>query len=316
MKMQQRTIKLWAALFTLVLVSCTKYLDFEGEGATPRLVMNGLMYADSVFVVHLSNSVGYVDNLSIEKLTNGEVQVFNAEGNLIETLFHDGDGRYIGTQTAQAGQRYTITAEHAGFGSITANDRIPSPVTITSVDTFSVASSGNTEFGTYSLHVSFTIDDPAATENYYSVEALQYEDYYIEYVFNPDLNTFEPDTIWIDNPAYFRMSMVTTDPILINETPTGIAETEAFGNIFLFTDAVFNGSSRTITFRMENYNPGSDYVIRLSSLSHDFFRYQRTLDRYDYSNGDPFAEPVLIFTNVSGGLGILGGTSLFDFLIE
>jgi hypothetical protein len=303
------------ALTALLFTGCTKYLDFEGDGARPRLVMNALMHADSTFEVHLSNSVGYVDNISIEDQLNGEVSVRNAQGELVETLFHDGDGRYIGAQTAQSGMQYTIEADHPGFTSITASDRVPVPVAILAVDTFSVVSSDPFGSEWNNLNIALTFNDPAA-ENYYSIEVFQNETFYVDYIYDPELNSYVLDTVWLDSPAYFQIGLATTDPILINETPTGIAENEAFGNQFLFSDALFNGSTRTLTFRIENFTPNSRYVVRLSSLSHDYFRYLRTVDRYLSADGDPFAEPVLVFSNVKDGLGILGGISRSEYPIE
>jgi hypothetical protein len=305
----------YIALTALLLAGCTKFLEFDGEGARPRLVMNALLQADSTFEVHLSNSVGYVDNISIEDQINGEVRVRNAQGELIETLLHAGEGRYIGAQTAQSGMRYTIEADHPGFSSITASDRVPEPVAILAVDTFSAVT--NDPFGSEwnNLNIALTFNDPAA-ENYYSIEVFQNETFFVDYIYDPELNSYVLDTVWLDSPAYFQVGLATTDPILINETPTGIAENEAFGNQFLFSDALFNGGTRTLTFRIESFTPNSRYVVRLSSLSHDYFRYLRTVDRYLSADGDPFAEPVLVFSNVKDGLGILGGISKSEHPIE
>lgn len=305
----------YIALTALLLAGCTKYLEFEGEGARPRLVMNALMQADSTFEVHLSNSVGYVDNSSIEDQVNGEVRIFNAQGDLIETLFHDGDGRYIGVQTAQPGMSYTVEADHPGFTSISASDRVPMPVAILAVDTFSVPSNDPFEFESSALNIALTFNDPSS-ENYYSLEVYQNQSFFIDYIFDPDQNTLVPDTIWLDTPTFFQMGLMTTDPVLLNETATGIAETEAFSNRFLFSDALFNGSTRTISVRLENYTVNSQYMVRLTSISHDYFRYLRTVERYLNANGDPFAEPVLIFNNVTNGLGILGGESIFEYQID
>jgi hypothetical protein len=303
------------ALAALLFAGCTKYLDFEGEGARPRLVLNALMHADSTFEVHLSNSVGYVDNISIEDQVNGEVRVRNAQGDLIETLFHDGDGRYIGIQTAQAGMSYTIEAEHPGFAAVSSSDRVPAPVVIMAVDTFSVSSTDPYGSELNNLNISIAFNDPTS-ENYYSIEVFQNESFYVDYIYDPEQNAYVLDTIWLDSPSFFQMPMVTSDPVLLNETTTGIAETEVYGNRFLFSDALFNGSTRTITLRLENFASNSQYVVRLSSLSHDYFRYLRTVDSYLSADGDPFAEPVLVFSNVTNGLGIIGGISLFDYPIE
>ncbi|HRF79627.1 MAG TPA: DUF4249 family protein, partial [Flavobacteriales bacterium] len=89
---------LFPILMVLVITfsGCRKYLEFEGEDLEPRLVLDGLALADSVVSIHLSNSRGVIDPRPISRVTNATVNVYDGQGNLIEQLVHQGDGRYRG----------------------------------------------------------------------------------------------------------------------------------------------------------------------------------------------------------------------------
>ena len=56
-------------------------------------------------------------------------------------------------------------------------------------------------------------------------------------------------------------------------------------------------------------NTGGFYQVILTSLSEEAYKYFVTLDRYYMANGDFFAEPVQVISNIENGLGIFGGKS-------
>ncbi|MBQ5424737.1 MAG: DUF4249 family protein, partial [Bacteroidales bacterium] len=50
-------------------------------------------------------------------------------------------------------------------------------------------------------------------------------------------------------------------------------------------------------------------VVHLRAISKDYYQYQKSFDLYVENDGNPFAEPTLVKTNVKNGLGILGTAS-------
>ena len=50
-------------------------------------------------------------------------------------------------------------------------------------------------------------------------------------------------------------------------------------------------------------------VVHLQSTSKEYYQYMKSFDQYVENDGNPFAEPTLVKTNVKNGLGILGASS-------
>lgn len=287
---------------------CTKYIEFEGDNATPRLVLNGVMYPDSAIQVTLSNSVGYLSTDGINRQTNGVLSLYNEAGELLEVLQHMGDGIYRGNTLTTVGPSYRIVAEHPGFEPVEASDVVPIPAEILSWDTATVEV--DNPFGTTSgREYRFTFADPPDEDNYYMVEVIQAEEYYINYIFDPETGEFVPDTVWLEQPFFFPVGMNTSDQVIISENESFLGESLTFGDQFFFSDNLFAGSTREFTVRINEPLPSARYILRLSTLSYDYYRYRITARRFFDTNGDPFAEPVLVFSNVEGGLGIFGGVS-------
>ena len=56
-----------------------------------------------------------------------------------------------------------------------------------------------------------------------------------------------------------------------------------------------------------------DLLLLLSSLSEDYFEYQRTLSEQVLSG--PFVEPQGVYSNIEGGLGIFAGYTNTSLLL-
>ncbi|MCA1752133.1 MAG: DUF4249 domain-containing protein [Cryomorphaceae bacterium] len=294
--------------------ACTKFIDFEGEDSTPRLVVNGAFQPDSVFEIELSNSLGFIDISQIQPRTDGSVAVYDGNGSFVDSLTHIGDGRYRSNVTAAVGNTYTVRASSGAFGEVSATDYIPDIMPIDSWDTASAASS-DPFFDNSGLDIFFTLSDPAGSENFYMVEVFESAGYYIDYVMDPSTGEFVQDTIYLDfGPQKLYLS--TTDQVLLSEADGFADGGELYGETFFFSDRLFNGNIRRFQLRLDYYSGIANLEIRLTSASQSYWRYRRTIDRYDYSSGDPFSEPVQVFTNIEGGLGIWAGFSASSAVIE
>ncbi len=308
---------LWLLALTVLATGCRKYLDFEGEDLQPRLVLNSLATADSVLTVQLSNSRGVIDPGPISGVTNGQVRVFDGQGNLLEELVHQGDGIYQGTTVIAAGSELAVQASASGLGTVQARDRVPFAVPIQQWDTVSVENTDDgSGFGFTTLELTLTINDPGDRSNFYMLEGFIGQRYVIETVFDPNTGTFVNDTIEVEEPFWSRAYFSTTDQVLISESDAGLGETRVFFGRAVFRDDTFNGNTRSFRVRLESFIRPGTLDLRLVSISESAFRYYRTLERYAYVEGDPFAEPVQVFTNIEGGLGIWAGANVEQVSID
>jgi hypothetical protein len=85
-------------------------------------------------------------------------------------------------------------------------------------------------------------------------------------------------------------------------------------NGYVFSDRTFSGVTQTLKFTVPFgfVAKGGDYkfLISLQTLNNDFTKYERSRELYNNAINSPFAEPVFIYSNIKGGLGIFGGSSL------
>lgn len=303
-------------LFTILFSGCEKYIDFEGENKPPRLVLNGVMRPDSVFEIALSNSLGYIDIGTINPVTDGEVRVYNDLNVQVDELQHLGEGIYRGTFIPQIGERYTVRASSPGFSEITAEDFIPVPVAIADWDTLTTPTNQDPFFEGDELKISFTISDPAGVANFYHMELFMVQEYYLETIYDPFTGEFTYDTIYYSNPLEQRIGFQFNDPLLTSEYNNTLGENWVYAVSITFSDEIFDGNTRTFSVNTTSFRLAGRYEIRLSSISSDLSRYLRTRARYEYVSGDPFSEPVQVFSNIENGLGIWGGASRSSVFID
>ncbi len=294
--------------------SCEKYIDFEGENMPRRLVLNGLVQADSVFRVDLSHSLGYIDIGALSSVENGTVEVYLSDGLLLETLVHTEDGTYEGNQVAMAGQSYRVEARAPGMQDVWAADLVPQPVAISDWDT--ITTTTDEFFGSSALNISFTITDPTG-DNYYAIEVFETRLYEVEVIgFDPQTGQAIYDTTYYDNPERYVLGLSTNDVVLASEYTTSLGDGMIYDDRFQFSDELFKSTTRTFNINLDYFSRASDIEIKLSSCSPDLYQYYRTRQRYNNTVGDPFAEPVQVFTNVESGLGIWGGQSAYSVVVE
>ena len=52
-------------------------------------------------------------------------------------------------------------------------------------------------------------------------------------------------------------------------------------------------------------------ILKLNYSKEDYFKYKLSLEKYQETAGDPFAQPVQVYSNVENGFGIFGGYSVY-----
>ena len=107
-----------------------------------------------------------------------------------------------------------------------------------------------------------------------------------------------------------------SDDLALGESAFDFLNTEkTFYLEAFFTDGLFNGSTYTLNFdiQYDTPDPLAEVVVRrvlavvLLSVSEDFFRYWKTAGRQALTNENPFAEPLRVQSNMTGGFGVFAG---------
>lgn len=275
----------------LALYSCEKEIPLDAEQSDSRLVFNSIFSANDTIFVNLSKSKSILDEQYVDpSITGAIITLLDANGNLLATAEEVGLGNYfIADVLPEVGKTYELRAVKSGFENISATSYTPSIISIASLDTMTAAN-GDFDF-------TFNINDPASESNYYGISMIAY--YRI-------IDEFSMDTFYWEVPYY------TTQEVYIDNGTQDI-DGQTYDSEFFFSDKTFNGTS--FSFKGSKYAEDWEgpellyYVAVVRSMSEDLYKYKISYQKYSETQGNFFAEPVRVYSNVENGFGIFGGAS-------
>lgn len=313
---------------SLSLISCEKWLngqvvDFDLPSHTPVLTLYAFWESGEDFLdVRVSESTSIAQNERPEPVENINIKLYkndqltdewSPEGSyLIDTLWYYFDpftndtiyfidstfsyATQLSEPIAETTEEYRIEVSATGYETISSKITVPEkanvsqatierdvPVTGPSYDP-GIPIDPNGDI------IKFTIDDPAGETNYYFLSGeVEYED--------DDGNTYTTS-------FYFD----TRNPMFDYNT----------GGL-TFTDETFDGQQRTFEFERWFYEDDikpTRYKISVVSLPKEYNNFFESLDKYWNADGNPFAEPVILYTNVEAGLGLFVIYNPTVFILE
>jgi hypothetical protein len=273
-------------------IACQTVVDFDIPVDRPKIVVNSLFSPDSVWRIQISRSQHILDSRqgsSFDPVSDAVVTIHDQNNLLIETItgsYEDFIGySYKGKTKPLPGESYIVKVDVKNETSMEAFNKVPTYVPITSVeiDSSLFISAGE------AIEMDINFKDPANEKNYYEIKILQEA---ISYISNGD-------TIWRTQEIYYEVGDASFD-------------NEFSGSQKFITDNLFNGKNYSFHLKLHGYG-GSWYAknsrVVLFNVSEEYYKYFTTKNLQDYTNGDPFAQPVQVYTNVENGLGIFAGYS-------
>lgn len=283
------------AIIVLVLfvTSCELIIDVDVPYDGDRAVVNAVQKIDSVWMVDLSSTRYILDNqYSYLPISNAQVTILKPDGTT-EALVHKGNGMFRGTTRPQPGNIYKVSVTPHGFDAIEGEMRMPPLVKIIDLKWDSSRIEPNsTSQGAADVPFTLTFSDPAGEVNYYDVNV------YIFYVYT--YNRY-PDGVQVtDTFASYRPTYIRDPGIALEDDQSE------------FSDKTFDGKTQTIPFITELTTYGnSPYKIEvwLTTSSEELYKYNKTQRLQAEVQGDPFAQPVQVYSNMSNGFGIFAGTA-------
>ena len=289
---------------SLVYISCEKVIPFEGDVNIPKLVINSIFQSDSTFKVHVSSSRSVIDTASFQNIEDAVVTIKDDNGSIIETLNYVENGFYIGQTFPQENQTYSLQVTHPNYTNITSSDSLPSPITINSIDTSTTVDPINGD----RLQITLNFNDPESSQNYYLIETYSVNEYLV--IKNSDTTEYELDTT--------KQFMVLTDEVFQNGG-------SPFREQGLFNDLLFNGQNKALELEIpyDNWSGTEDgyewsYTtlgvrVYLHNISKSYYYYRTSLELYQGASGNPFAQPVQVYSNIENGFGVFAGSQISYF---
>jgi hypothetical protein len=313
--------------------SCEKEIVFKGNEMKTQLVLNSIVTPDEAVMVYLTESRFFLDDgKTFKKINNATVEL-RKDGTKIENLSNMADGYYSGTYIPKIGDNLSITASCEGFDPVECSTRIVTPTPVISVDTmnFREEKQYRTYYGTtdidssvfylsVDLDIDITFKDPKDIANYYTVNA------YLNYYFS--------------NGENFRLPLGYTSDDMVFQTGSGMRFPEDGNQLksTLFSDELLDGKEYKLKIKSYNYDgiavgkpnypddspvaelTGREIAVELRSLSHSYYMFLKTVEASSDMGdaGGYFTEPVQIYTNVKGGIGIFGNysSSVYTILLK
>lgn len=290
----------------ITLISCETQLEIELPPQESKLVLNEVLYSDSTLKAEVSKSISILENEFDLSVTGATVNLYENEvlmGQMQEAP--NEPGKYFSNVIPSTNNYYKITVAKDSYETIEGSTFFHEASPITQVES-SLQPSYNDPFGGEYNYRRFnvTFSDPATEVNFYNISVYTKSCYI-------DING--------DSTCSFYRSSIEAvyDPVL-NAASNDFTYYD-FG--IPFDDSYFNGNNYTLSFDVwaEVYDgeefAGSDstYYIVLGTTDEAFYNYNKSISAYNFANGNPFAEPVQVYSNIQNGFGVLGSNSEYAY---
>lgn len=300
------------------LISCEKDLKFDDEGLANQLVFNSIISSDKAFSASLTKTRSILENSysGSSLMAEGNLDIY-LNGELIKNI-NSPTGYFTPSGIKpKAGDSYRIVMNSNGK-QLEAETTIPEKTEVISIDTSSVKN----EYGQWTNY-KVNIKDPFG-EDYYRL-VLMYE----------SLSFYtSKDSLGNDKRHYmantFQRLFNSDDPVLknlYNNFGQDVIDAGPNNDYSIFTDDYFQGKEYSLKFQVFNgYNGGGGYgysdpgnpnllggiiyqryIIHVQKLSKELFNYLKYLKLYSHYHGNPFSEPVPVYSNIKNGIGIFAG---------
>lgn len=311
----------FCTLLALIHVGCELQIDIEDDlNYEAQLVVSSVIQPNDNIVVYVGKSQFILDESTFEEVSQLQVQDVTLrmyeDGALLNATFDPGilfptTGGFIEYRfpfQAKAGSTYRLEVEETGFPMAFAEETVleePATATTQNVD---YAINQDQFLPRLDARFDLIIADGPGDDYYEVIADLSYD---VPYRIVTDTGQFvTTDSL---EEKRFRSRMETNSLVI----------EDYFENRIIFNDQLFEGSNFTINlttteFIQEieliddgveldvNYDPNFRLFITVNRLSASYYSYITTAGLQESLSGDPFAEPVQVYSNIENGLGYFG----------
>lgn len=269
---------------SFIIASCELVVDVDVPMKTPKITVNSFFAADSVWGVQLHKSKYVLDEGDFQPIANAAITI-KQDGLIYENLTHEGNGFYSSPSGNKPvpGKNYDIEITAPDMASVSAQSSIPDSAEVKNV-VFTYKDGTTTGTGSFNFILDLEFQDNPNVENFYEVQLFT-ESFFV--------NRQNGDTIRFFFPMY-----IFTDDQSIDDLGS---------ESILFSDKLFNGKEYKLAIKGTDFNTDSKFTLYFRTLSEDMYKYKLTSSLQNNSSGDPFAQPVHVYNNISNGFGIFAG---------
>lgn len=284
-------------ILLLMLEGCKKEIDFTGHEGERHVVVMSQLDPDSNICINLAFTQFFLDNDPVQTIDNADLHLWiNGTEYTPDAV---SNGNYCFNMKPHAGDSIWFEAAIPGWNNVSAGTRV-----VSSPQMSNVRFSRSREFAFVHMmdmyDIRFQLDDPVDEREYYRIQLY-------EHIQCPAYDTVEAvDTIQTSMFAYLGLNEAgdTTSPGINNA---------AMASEVLLSDAYFNTPSKDVLLLTMPIVDTTgllqrDYFVRVSTYSNETAKYLSTVWSAS-SMMAIFAEPVQVYSNIKGGIGIFGSSS-------
>lgn len=292
-------------------------LLYGDEDFEKTLVINSFTRPGDIFVVNVTQTGKPRQLDSTIFIKDANVAIYEGD-NLVGYLTNYQSEYYFSDFVAEDNHEYTVKVK---YKDMEATGEIIFPKTPPNIDVNLEPIGFNVELydlenGYYQFYSDYKMN--------VSIDDIAGKQFYMLYFYtkNPsfvyDTVTWMPtDTIFEyrnDEVYYYFDDLVSDIQYISAPIPTNVFYTEFSNYTYVFNDELFDESTFSFsadvwisnTIKPEDADNLKLYY-NVINISEDLFSYYVSKNKYDMTNGNPFVEPVNIFSNVVGGYGLVTG---------
>lgn len=289
------------------IINCQKVEKIEMAGSiTPKIIANCVVDEGIPFVFTISKSLSALDNAQLRPLKSAVVELSDNKGNKETIKYSAIDEAYISNMVAQAETNYTLKISAPGLKTVTSQMTLPKNLNATA-GKVNIKGKKVEDYGSYryiscqNIELNLSIADESSEKNNYIFE--------IEAVYGSG-NTDVPYWNW--NCTYPTVEKVSP---FDNFSSTNKLR-------FYLRDDLFNGKKIDLSITADKMDYGftgsglylgneNDSIVGFNivvrKVPDDLYLHWNSVDKAQENEGNPFEEPVQIYTNILGGYGIFSG---------
>ncbi len=300
-------------LSILTFTSCEKVIKFNGKVTDPLIVVNSFITPDSVVSAQISESKFFLSNVDSFTMINNATVTLNVNGIMKGNLLYTSNGLYTSSYHPAIGDSIQLFVQVPGKNTISCGTTTQAPVNIIKIDTTSVLT--GTTSPLISVNKTSGKNDTIGTIINRTLKfVLRFQDM-------PDIQNYYRLVVYTKTTKNGKSTLNFTmsfDDIVsgnTNKDAVGPPTSTTTNKYNVFSDDLLNGTEYPLTFSIPNninvYNNGyhssstqKEVIVNLQNISRSYYLYLQTLATIKTNTF--FAEPVQVYSNVDGGIGILG----------
>ena len=290
----------------LVLIGCQKIIEPKDlPEQDPRLVLNCLMYEDSLIKLNVSSSKSIISGKDYKFIENATCVLYE-DDLIIDQFDNKKEGNYISHVFPKMNKKYTVKVSAAGFESVEGSTALPDSVVLVSSERYDLINSNYYTYSTGQFGLRYLSGN---TKCLLKIKNnLNAKEYY----------TMQPIVVLVDSAGNFVQEVV--GAYVTNNTASASGDFISGNIIEVDDESALNGNNLLLDLDIgvsgdAPYATAAEVYLIIASVSEDLYKYKTTVRNQANSGVSLFAEPVLPFNNIKNGMGIVGGMNSRSFFL-